>query len=79
MSITYIEHLSNEFFYEIFDYLDAWDIYAAFSNLNYRFQQLLLNSSILYKIKLIDRTMSNDVLIKTWTKIAHLNRKQVFY
>ena len=54
MSITSIENLSNEFFYEIFDYLNAWHIYIAFSNLNYRFQQLLDNSSILYKIKLID-------------------------
>jgi hypothetical protein len=78
MSTTSIEHLSNEFFYEIFDYLNAWDIYDAFSNLNYRFQQLLDNSSILYKIKLIDRSISNVVLIKTWTKIGHLNRKQVF-
>jgi hypothetical protein len=67
MLITSIENLSNEFFYEIFDYLNAWDIYDAFSNLNYRFEQLLNNSSVLYKIKLINRTMSNDVLIKNCT------------
>jgi hypothetical protein len=51
LSINCIENLSNELFYEIFNYLYAWDIYNAFSNLNYRFQQLLDNSSILYKIK----------------------------
>jgi hypothetical protein len=39
-SITSIENLSNEFFHEIFDYLDGWDIYKAFLNLNYRFQHL---------------------------------------
>jgi hypothetical protein len=79
LSINCIENLSNELFYGIFDYLDVWDIYDVFSNLNYRFQQLLNNnSSVLYKMKLIDRTMSNDVLIKNWIKIMHLNRKQVF-
>jgi hypothetical protein len=78
MSITSIENLSNEFFYEIFDYLDAWDIYYAFSNLNYRFQQLLDNSSILYKIKLMDHSIENEVLINNWTQIMNLNRKQIF-
>ncbi len=51
MSITSIEYLSNELLYKIFDYLDAWDIYAAFSHLNYHFEQLINNSSFLYKIK----------------------------
>ncbi len=78
MSITSIEHLSNEFFYEIFDYLDPWDIYKAFFNLNYHFQQLLDNSSILYKIKLIDRSIFKNVLIENWTNMMHINRKQVF-
>jgi hypothetical protein len=78
MSITSIECLSNEFFYEIFEYLDPWDISDAFSNLNYRFEQLLDNSSVLYKIKLIDRTMSKDILTKNWMKILHFNRKQIF-
>ena len=36
-----IEDLSNEFFYEIFDYLDGSEIYQAFANLNHRFDQLL--------------------------------------
>ena len=52
MSITFIENLSNECFYEIFDYLDGYKIYQAFSNLNHRFQQLLNSSSLLLKIKL---------------------------
>ncbi|CAF1514393.1 unnamed protein product [Adineta steineri] len=36
-----IENLSNE----IFDYLDGLDICIAFSNVNYRFQQLIICSS----------------------------------
>ncbi|CAF5047989.1 unnamed protein product, partial [Rotaria sp. Silwood1] len=50
--ISSIENLSNELFNEIFDYLDGVDIYQAFSNLNYHFQQLLTSSYILYKIDL---------------------------
>ncbi len=35
------ENLSNELFYEIFDYLDGYDIYKSFSNLNSHFNNLL--------------------------------------
>ncbi|UJR19309.1 hypothetical protein I4U23_022438 [Adineta vaga] len=52
MSITTIKHLSNEIFYEIFEYIDAYVIFHAFSKLNNRFQ-LLLNSS-LTRLKLVD-------------------------
>jgi len=48
--ITCIEHLSNEIFYEIFDYLDGYDIFYAFSKLNIRFNHLVNHSSLLIKI-----------------------------
>ncbi|CAF5157900.1 unnamed protein product, partial [Rotaria sp. Silwood1] len=51
-SITRIEDLSTELFVTIFSYLDCYEIYTAFSNLNYRFQQLLNSSRPLYKIQL---------------------------
>ncbi|CAF3058682.1 unnamed protein product [Rotaria sp. Silwood2] len=60
-SITSIENLSNDLFYEIFDYLDGIDIFQAFSNLNYRFQELLNSSSILFKIKFHD-SISEEIL-----------------
>ncbi|CAF4541571.1 unnamed protein product, partial [Rotaria sp. Silwood2] len=50
-SINSIEQLSNEIFYEIFDYPLCQDIYKAFSNLNNRFETLLFNSSYLLKIR----------------------------
>ncbi|CAF4365997.1 unnamed protein product [Rotaria sp. Silwood2] len=50
-SINSIEQLSNEMFYEIFDYLLCQDIYKAFSNLNNRFENLLFNSSYLLTIR----------------------------
>ncbi|CAF4837028.1 unnamed protein product [Rotaria socialis] len=46
--ISYFEDLSNELFYEIFDYLDGLDLFEAFLNLNVRFQCLL--SSILIRL-----------------------------
>ncbi|CAF0779182.1 unnamed protein product [Rotaria sordida] len=50
--ISYFENLSNELFYEIFDYLDGYEIYKAFSNLNTRFEVLLTSSSLRLKIDL---------------------------
>ncbi|CAF0851392.1 unnamed protein product [Adineta steineri] len=51
-SYTYLENLSNELLYEIFEYLDAYDIHKSFSNLNFRLQNLIISSSILLRIKL---------------------------
>ncbi|CAF4109825.1 unnamed protein product [Rotaria sp. Silwood2] len=48
-SITSVEDLSNEIYYEIFEYLDGVEIVKAFSKLNSRFQQLLRPSSLLIK------------------------------
>ena len=78
LSINCIENLPSEVFYEIFDYLNASEIYIAFTYLNYRFQQLLLNSSVLYKIKLIDHPTSEYMSIYNWAHIMCLYRKQIF-
>ncbi|CAF4971149.1 unnamed protein product, partial [Rotaria sp. Silwood1] len=58
ISITCIENLSNELFYEIFEYLDGYDIYKAFCNLNTRFQRLITCSSISLNIKLCSNAPS---------------------
>ncbi|CAF4004181.1 unnamed protein product, partial [Rotaria sordida] len=58
LSITCFEHLSNDLFYEIFDYLDAYDIYKAFSKLNIRFYNLLTFSSLPLKINLSKQSES---------------------
>ncbi|UJR32688.1 hypothetical protein I4U23_020147 [Adineta vaga] len=50
-SIHYIEHLSNEIFYEIFDYLEDCNIFQSFTNLNIRFEKLLACLSLRLKIK----------------------------
>ncbi|CAF4202579.1 unnamed protein product, partial [Rotaria sordida] len=76
MPVTLIENLSNEFFYEIFDYLHGIDIYNSFSNLNYRFQQLLNSSSLLFKIKV--HTQSNESSMNIYKQIILLNKHQIF-
>jgi hypothetical protein len=49
-SVTQFEHLSNEIFYEIFEYFDFYYIHQAFSNLNQRFQNLLNDSKLCIEI-----------------------------
>jgi hypothetical protein len=53
-----LEELSNEIFYEIFDYLDGCDIHKAFSSLNIRFQNLLTKSLLPLKIYLSSKSQS---------------------
>ncbi|CAF5062367.1 unnamed protein product, partial [Rotaria magnacalcarata] len=43
--ISSIENLCNEILFEIFDYVDGYDIYKAFSNLNIRLENPLISSS----------------------------------
>jgi hypothetical protein len=69
--------LSNEFFYEIFDYLEACDIYNAFSNLNHRFQQLLNSSALLFKIN-PDDTVLEEMDKNKYKLIILLNKQQIF-
>jgi hypothetical protein len=38
---THLEDLSNEIFFEIFDYLDALDIFTSFTSLNQRISSIL--------------------------------------
>ncbi|CAF1337297.1 unnamed protein product [Rotaria sordida] len=77
MSISSIEDLSNELFYEIFEYLDACKIYYAFSNLNYRFQKLINSSSLLLKLKL-DDSKSEKIFMNNYQQILHFNKGQIF-
>jgi len=51
-SITYIEDLSNEIFYEIFEYIECYDLFNGFLNLNNRFENLLNYPFLSLKINL---------------------------
>jgi hypothetical protein len=69
--------LSDDVFYEIFDYLDGCHIYEAFSNLNHRFEQLLNSSLLLYKID-IDDTQLEELKNNQYKSISLLNKQQIF-
>lgn len=53
------EHLSNDLFYEIFEYLDGFEILKAFSNLNNRFQKLIQHPSLRLKL-ILDETFKGS-------------------
>ncbi|CAF3534869.1 unnamed protein product, partial [Rotaria sp. Silwood2] len=50
MSFTHFEDLSNEIFFEIFDYIEYNELCNAFLNLNNRFQNLLNHSFLRLKL-----------------------------
>ncbi|UJR16445.1 hypothetical protein I4U23_003347 [Adineta vaga] len=60
LPINRFENLSNEIYYEIFDYLDGYSIHKAFSYLNNRFQRLITSSSFLLKIS-VDQESEIDM------------------
>jgi len=76
-SINCIENLSNELIYEIFDYLDGYDLYQAFSNLNHHFQQLINSSCLLFKIKFY-RHKPGDILKNNLKQMIHYNKQQIY-
>ena len=51
-SVTRLEDLSNELFYEIFTYLDVYHVYKGFYSLNFRIQILLTNSTLPLKVNI---------------------------
>ncbi|UJR20097.1 hypothetical protein I4U23_023231 [Adineta vaga] len=55
-TITCFENLSNEIFYEIFAYLDGFNIFMVFHTLNNRFENLLINSSMSMKCEITSTT-----------------------
>ncbi|CAF4602546.1 unnamed protein product [Rotaria sp. Silwood2] len=49
-TLTNFEDISNDLIYEIFEFLNGYDLYEAFSNLNSRFENLLIHSTLPIKI-----------------------------
>jgi hypothetical protein len=75
--INFIENLPNEFFYEIFDYLDGCDICHAFSKLNSRFEQLMNSSSLLFKLNLTSSKSKQQIFVNDYQQIFHSNKHQI--
>ncbi|CAF3896513.1 unnamed protein product [Rotaria sp. Silwood1] len=62
VSSTRFEDLANELIYEIFNYLDSWEIYKTFVQLNIRFQYLFNSQIFRLKINLPSLPKRNFVL-----------------
>lgn len=83
-SFKFIEDLPNEIFYEIFDYLDFYDIYQTFSNLNTRFENLIHNSNLPVSINVSSMSKSNlkhyqnDVIMPYKHRITSLHLSNPF-
>ncbi|CAF1365215.1 unnamed protein product [Adineta steineri] len=75
MSYTHIEDLSNEIFYEIFEFIDYYDLYNAFSNLNNRFQNLF-NYPYLSLSTNIEHTSASEVE-KYYTQFITPNKHRI--
>ncbi|CAF0829626.1 unnamed protein product [Rotaria sordida] len=74
--INCFENLSNELFYEIFDYLDGRDIFYGFSNLNIHFESLIMNSRLLLKIH--DYTSYKQSFEHDYQRIILPNKHRIF-
>ncbi|CAF4086070.1 unnamed protein product, partial [Rotaria sordida] len=74
-SVTHSEHLYNEIIYEIFEFLDFVQIYEIFSNLNIRFQNIIVNSNQSIKIKL--SLISKLIFKRFYTRIIMPDKHQI--
>ena len=71
------EDLANEIYYEIFDYLDIYDIYQGFFNLNQRFQNLYFHSNLPIQINI--STMTKMKFECYYKKIILPNKHRINY
>ncbi|CAF2973778.1 unnamed protein product [Rotaria sp. Silwood2] len=76
-SITTIEDLPNEFFFEAFDYLNFYQIFKGFSKLNHRFDELLSSSSLLLKVE-INLPEQDEMSMIDYRRFINMNRRKIF-
>jgi hypothetical protein len=84
-SITSFEDLSNEILFDIFEFLDGYDILEAFSNLNIRFEHLFRCSYFSLKLNIPLMSKSNfkkrstNIIAPHIHQIISLHLSQAFF
>lgn len=73
--ITCFEDLSDEYFYEIFEHLDSYEVYQIFSKLNLRFHRIINHTWFLFRFQ-IEATPSNEHLDYFQYNLIH-NRHRI--
>jgi hypothetical protein len=73
--VTQFEELSNEILYEIFDYLDASDIFYGFLSLNIRFDRLIKHSFL--PIKLTRSATFDDITNVHYRQLINTNKHRI--
>lgn len=66
------EHLSNEIIYEIFEFLDYFHAYDAFYNLNIRYRNLFIRSSLPLKLNL---SYTGKVTFENYCQLVVMHNK----
>ncbi|CAF3862441.1 unnamed protein product [Rotaria sp. Silwood1] len=74
-SISCFEDLSNDIFFKTFDYFDGHELFESFSNLNFRFEEILHSSSILLKSQFY--LFNNDEMMNMFKDYMLTNRHQI--
>ena len=77
-TISSLENLSNELFYEIIDYLDGMYLYQAFSNLNHHFQRLINSPFVLFKIRTL-RSFQQSTSPSHWKQMLNFHKHQIYF
>ena len=75
ITITCLEDLSDEYFYEIFEHLDSYEVYKIFSKLNSRFHRIIDHTWFLFRFE-IDATPSIEHLDYFQYNLIH-NRHRI--
>ncbi|CAF4418692.1 unnamed protein product, partial [Rotaria sp. Silwood2] len=73
--VTHFEDLSIELIYEILEYLDAYDIYQSFFNLNMHFQNYVISSTFPLKINI--STLSKSQFHDYYIHFIELNKYHI--
>jgi len=77
-SFTHFEDLASEIIYEIFEYFDPYHVYKSFFNLNTRFQNLLINSTVPIQISISSLSKSPlQTYYSYYSDFIHPNKHRI--